>query len=52
MYGSLEAKTDQNRENRQPVFFKTDRRSVIGLMKTDRFRFRFRFPAGLYSKGK
>jgi hypothetical protein len=50
MYGSLEAKIDQNRENQKQVFFKTDRRSVFGLMKTDRFR--FRFPAGLYSNGK
>jgi hypothetical protein len=45
IYGSLEAKTDQNRENRKPIFFNTDRRSVFRLMKTDRFW--FRFPAGL-----
>jgi hypothetical protein len=30
--GRLEVKTDQNQENRKPIFLKTDRRSVFGLL--------------------
>jgi hypothetical protein len=45
----VERKTDQNRENQKPIFLKTDRRSVFGLLKTDRFLFLSRFPAGLYT---
>jgi hypothetical protein len=37
-----------NRENRKPICLKS---SVFGLLKTDRFRFRSRFPAGLYYFG-
>jgi hypothetical protein len=40
-------KKDDNRENRKPVSLKNDLRSVFGLLKTDRFWFLFRFPAGL-----
>jgi hypothetical protein len=42
-------KIDENRENRKPTCLKTDHRSVFGLLKTDRSR--FRFPAGLYLRG-
>jgi hypothetical protein len=47
---SKKDKTDENRENRKPTCLKTDLWSVLGLLKTDRFwfRFRFRFLAGLY----
>jgi hypothetical protein len=44
---SKKTKTDENRENQKPVCLKTDLWSVFGLLKTDRFRFRSRFPAGL-----
>jgi hypothetical protein len=47
---SQKDKTDENWENRKQTLLKTDLRSVFGLLKTDRFRFRSRFPAGLYSQ--
>jgi hypothetical protein len=47
MYGTLEVITGKNKENQKLYIFKTNRRSVFGLFKTDRFRFWSRFPAGL-----
>jgi hypothetical protein len=42
-------KSGLNREKPKTDLLKTDRRSVLSVLKTDRFQFRSRFPAGLYS---
>jgi hypothetical protein len=42
----LKPKPTKIGKTEKTVFFKTDLRSVFGLMKTDRFL----FPAGLYQK--